>query len=140
MAIYATADNAGVFHRRCWTKTTRTSISRSVASFTRHCGRQVIDGFSHRCYPGKCLTVMAIGATADNTCVFHQTACESTEGSISRSVAGLARGTGWHVVCWLGFRRHSNSKCLAVVASCTAAAYANVAHFSGIRTKRGMTG
>ena len=110
-----------------------------MAGFTRHAGRQVGSPFGHWRHPGKGLTVVAISTTANDASVVHQTACESTGISISRSVAGLARGTGRQVVRWLGLRRHSNSKCLAVVTSCTAAAYAHVLHYSRTRTKRGMT-
>ena len=101
-----------------------------MTGFTRHAGRQVGSPFGHRRHPGKGLPVVAISATANDAHVIHQTACKSTGGGISCSVASLARGTGRQMVRGLGFRRHSNSKCLAVMTSRTAAAYAQVAHVS----------
>ena len=88
-------------------------------------------GFGHRRHPGKCLTVVAISTATNDTCVLHLRCwTKSTRGGISRRVAGLARSTGRQVIRWLGLRRHSHSKCLAVMTSRTAAAYAQVAHVS----------
>jgi len=76
---------------------------------------------------GKRLTVVAIGATADNARVVHNPSGESTGIGISRSVAVLARSAGRQMVHRFGLRRHPG-KDLAVVASRATAGNARVVH------------
>jgi len=101
----------------------------------------------HRRDTGKGLTVVAIGATADDAGVVHFSAGESAGRRRSRnrsSMAGLAGRSRWQVVNRLGHRRYPG-KHLAVMASCTAADDTRVVHYSRViacavmaeRTRRG---
>lgn len=80
-----------------------------------------------RCDAGKRLTVVAIGATADNARVVHNPSGESTGIGIGGIVAVLARNAGRQMVHRFRLWRHAG-KDLAVVAIGATAGNAGMAH------------
>jgi len=96
--------------------------------------------FCHRRDTGKGLTVVAIGATADDAGVVHFSAGESAgrrRGRDRSSMASLAGRSGRQVVHRLGHRRYPG-KHLAVMASRTAANDTRVVHYSRVITGAAM--
>ena len=132
VAQRAVIHDASVLHRR--TGTECSEVARRVAGLAGQAGRQMVGRFSHRRDTGKGLTVVAIGATADDAGVVHFSAGESAGRRRSRnrsSMAGLAGRSRRQVVHRLGHRRYPG-KHLAVMASRTSADDAGVVHYSRV--------
>lgn len=132
MAQRAVIHDAGVLHRR--TGTESSEVARRMTGLAGQAGRQMVGRFCHRRDTGKGLTVVAIGATADDAGVVHFSAGKSTGRRRSRDwsgMAGLAGRSGRQVVNRLGHRRYPG-KHLAVMASRTAADDTRVVHYSRV--------
>jgi len=96
-----------------------------VTGLTGQRGRNVIDGFRHRCDSGKYLAVMASGTSSGNTRVVHCRARKIRE--LGDRVTDLTGQAGWQMVDWFVYRRNSREH-LAVMTGITTAGDASVVH------------
>jgi hypothetical protein len=122
VATCAIAGDTGMVHRRSGE---HRELARLVTSLACQAGRQMVARLGYRCHTKKHLAVVATCAIADDTGMNHGRPGKC--GELARCMAGLARRAGRQVVCRLGYRCHTG-KYLTVVAACTTAEDAGMAH------------
>jgi len=124
MARGATTDDASVVHLRIREVG---ELACQVARFTSKTRRQVIGRSSYRRHARKYLTVVAVNAATENSCMDH--GCAGKIGELACRVAQFTRRCGRQMIARLGNRRNT-SEYLAVMTIGTVVKDTGMAHCS----------